>query len=372
MSQSPRRKFMKQGATMAGVAATGFLMKGTAMADTATKSAETKARTKRDKFSVAEKTIAELSAAMSTGATTAQQLTQLYLERIQQIDKTGPALNAIIELNPDALSIAIGLDKERATKGSRGPLHGIPVLLKDNIATADKMSTSAGSLALAGVSSPRDAFIVAKLRAAGAVILGKTNLSEWANIRSTRSTSGWSSRGGLTKNPYALNRNTSGSSAGSAAAIAASLAAIAVGTETDGSITSPASVNGLVGIKPTVGLLSRDGIVPISHSQDTAGPMARTVGDAAILLSAMAGMDARDAATTGSLGKTQDYTKALDVNGLKGARIGVARNFFVGNDRVQVVIETALSVLKAKGGPLAKAGAKRNERDSASRDRRIM
>ena len=221
-------------------------------------------------FTIVEASVAELQAAMTSGKLTAQKCAELYLARIKAIDKSGARLNAVIELNPDALSVAAALDVERKEKGPRGPLHGIPILLKDNIATADKMSTSAGSIALANVKPPRDAFIVANLRAAGAVILGKTNLSEWANIRSTRSTSGWSSRGGLTKNPYALDRNTSGSSAGSGAAVAASLAAVAVGTETDGSITSPASINGLVGIKPTVGLVSRDGIVPISHSQDTA------------------------------------------------------------------------------------------------------
>ena len=216
---------------------------------------------------------------MQAGKVNAQKLVKLYLARIRAIDKAGPRINSIIELNPDALSIAKMLDAERKIKGPRGPLHGIPVLLKDNIATADKMQTTAGSLALLGVKPPRDAFVVSRLREAGAVILGKTNLSEWANMRSTRSTSGWSARGGLTKNPYALDRNTSGSSSGSAAAIAASLAAIAVGTETDGSITSPAHVNGLVGLKPTLGLISRNGIVPIAHSQDTAGPMTATVRD---------------------------------------------------------------------------------------------
>ena len=228
-------------------------------------------------FDVTEKTVAELQAAMATGKTSAQQLVRLYLARIAAVDKAGPRLNAVIELNPDALAIATALDAERIAKGPRGLLHGIPVLLKDNIATADKMQTTAGSLALVGVKPPRDAELVSRLRDAGAVILGKTNLSEWANMRSTRSTSGWSARGGLTLNPYALDRNTSGSSSGSGASMAASLAAIAVGTETDGSITSPASVASLVGIKPTVGLVSRAGIVPIAHSQDTAGPMARTV-----------------------------------------------------------------------------------------------
>ncbi len=221
-------------------------------------------------FDVTEKTVAQLQAAMASGKTSAQQLVRLYLARIATIDKAGPRLNSVIELNPDALAIAAALDAERKAKGPRGPLHGIPVLLKDNIATADKMQTTAGSLALVGVKPPRDAFLVSQLRAAGAVILGKTNLSEWANMRSTRSTSGWSARGGLTLNPYALDRNTSGSSSGSGASIAASLAAVAVGTETDGSITSPASVANLVGIKPTVGLVSRAGVIPIAQSPDTA------------------------------------------------------------------------------------------------------
>jgi len=334
-----RRNFIQ----LSSIAASGVLIEGNVMAADAKKPGD---------FNLVEATIADLQQAMTSGTTNAKKLTELYLARIKAIDKSGPNLNAVIELNPDALSIAESLDEERAKKGKRGPLHGIPILLKDNIATADKMSTSAGSVALANVQPPRDAFIVKKLREAGAVIIGKTNLSEWANIRSTRSSSGWSSRGGLTKNPYALDRNTSGSSSGSGAAIAASLAAIAVGTETDGSITSPASVNGLVGIKPTVGLLSRNGIVPISHSQDTAGPMTRTVADAAAMLTVMAGVDARDAATAASKGKALDYTKSLDVNGLKGARIGVTRNFFGGNDRVHAVVEAALVVLKNKGAIL--------------------
>ena len=304
-------------------------------------------------FNVVEASVADLQAAMSAGRLTSRQLVLLYLERIKSIDKAGPKLNSVIELNPDALAIADALDRERKARGARGPLHGIPVLIKDNIATADKMQTTAGSLALVGVKPPRDAFVVARLREAGAVILGKTNLSEWANIRSTRSTSGWSSRGGLTRNPYALDRDASGSSSGSAAAVAASLAAVAVGTETDGSITSPSAVNGLVGIKPTVGLVSRSGIVPISHSQDTAGPMARTVSDAATLLTAMAGTDLRDDATRDASPRAVDYTKSLDANALKGARIGVVRSQFGGrNDLVSTEVEKALEVLKSKGAVL--------------------
>jgi amidase len=301
-------------------------------------------------FNIVEASAADLQAAMTSGRLTAKSLTAQYLARIKKIDKSGHSLNSIIELNPDALAIAEALDKERKAKGPRGPLHGIPVLLKDNIATADKMQTTAGSLAMIGAKAPRDAFLVAKLREAGAVILGKTNLSEWANIRSTRSTSGWSARGGLTKNPYALDRNTSGSSSGSGAAMAASLATLAVGTETDGSITSPASVNGLVGIKPTVGLISRDGIIPISHSQDTAGPMTRTVADTALLLTAMAGVDARDVAT--ALSKPLDYTAFLDAEGLKGARIGIASNGRASNARVQPIVDAAIEAMRAKGAVL--------------------
>lgn len=304
-------------------------------------------------FDVAEKTVVELQDAMATGKATAQQLVRLYLARIAAIDKAGPRLNSVIELNPDALAIAAALDAERKTKGPRGPLHGIPVLLKDNIATADKMQTTAGSLALVGMKPPRDAALVTRLRDAGAVILGKTNLSEWANIRSTRSTSGWSARGGLTLNPYALDRNTSGSSSGSGASMAASLAAVAVGTETDGSITSPASVAGLVGIKPTVGLVSRAGIIPISHSQDTAGPMTRTVADAAVLLTVMAGSDSRDPASAQANQKRADYTRFLNKDGLKGKRIGVVRAQIASyDDGVAAVVEAQLQVLKAHGATL--------------------
>jgi amidase len=299
-----------------------------------------------------EASVAQLQQAMESGKHTARSIAAYYMKRIAEIDKAGPHLNAVIELNPDALKIADELDRERRERGPRGPLHGIPVLIKDNIATADNMNSTAGSLALAGIRPPRDSHVAAQLRSAGALILGKTNLSEWANMRSPRSTSGWSGRGGLTLNPYALDRNCSGSSSGSAAAIAANLAALAVGSETDGSIVSPASICGLVGIKPTLGVVSRNGIIPIAHSQDTAGPMARTVTDAAILLNALAGVDQRDPITKESVGKVGDYTKVLDKNGLKGARIGVARNFFGNNDEVDAIIEQALLVLKAQGAEL--------------------
>ncbi len=300
-----------------------------------------------------EITVDELSAGLKSGKYTVRSIAEHYIRRIKEIDKDGPAINSIIELNPDVLSIADSLDKELKEKGARGSLHGIPVLIKDNIDTADKMETTAGSLALLGSKPVKDSFVVKQLRAAGVLILGKTNLSEWANIRSTHSTSGWSGRGGLTKNPYALDRNCSGSSSGSGAAAASNLCAIAIGTETDGSIVSPSSLNGLVGIKPTVGLVSRAGIIPISHSQDTAGPMARTVRDAAILLSAMQGVDHEDSATEDKKRKAySDYTKFLDSDGLQGARIGVVRKYFGFLPQVDDVIEKSLDVLKRKGAVL--------------------
>ncbi|MDF3881900.1 amidase [Cupriavidus basilensis] len=311
---------------------------------------------------IVEASVADLQSALISGKTTSQALVRAYLARIEAYDKNGPAVNAIIEANPDALTIAIDRDKERRDGKSRGPMHGIPILLKDNIATADKMQTTAGSLALLDARPPRDAFIVSRLRDAGAVILGKTNLTEWANFRSPRATSGWSSRGGLTKNPYALDRNTSGSSAGSAAAVAASFATVAVGTETDGSIISPSSINGIVGLKPTLGLVSRDGIVPIAHSQDTAGPMARTVADAAALLSVLCASDARDPATHEATSNARDYTRFLTLDGLRGKRLGVLRNHFGGrNDLVSAVIEQALEVLKAQGATLVDLAGLPNE-----------
>ncbi len=302
---------------------------------------------------IREAGVMTLQAAMQAGKTSSVSLVRAYLARIRAYDRAGPRINSVIELNPDAIDIAREMDRERKAGKVRGAMHGIPVLLKDNIVTADKMQTTAGSLALVGAKAPRDAFIVSQLRNAGAVIIGKTNLSEWANMRSTRSTSGWSSRGGLTKNPYALDRNTSGSSSGSGAAIAASFATVAVGTETDGSIISPSSICGLVGIKPTLGLVSRNGIIPIAHSQDTAGPMTRTVADAAALLTVLAGSDTRDAATREASGKTQDYTRCLDQNGLKAKRLGVVRSQFTGaGDLVSAVIEKSLEVLKAQGAVL--------------------
>ena len=303
-------------------------------------------------FELEETTIADLQAAMAAGRMTARSITQLYLDRIAELDKKGPTLRHVIEINPDALTTADLLDQERKAGRVRGPLHGIPILLKDNIDTADKMTTTAGSLALEGSIAPKDAFIAAKLRAAGAIFLGKANLSEWANFRSTHSTSGWSGRGGQAKNPYVLDRNPCGSSSGSGGAVAANLCAAAIGTETDGSIVCPSSANGIVGIKPTLGLLSRSGIIPIAHSQDTAGPMTRTLRDAVVMLGVLAGPDPADPATSASRSRGQitDYTKYLDPNGLRGARIGIPRAKFYGySDVTDKAINDAIAVMKAQG-----------------------
>jgi amidase len=301
-------------------------------------------------FELEETTINALQEGMKSGKYTARSLTDLYLRRIETLDKQGPALHSVIETNPDAASIADALDAERKSKGPRGPLHGIPVLLKDNIDTADKMTTTAGSLALAGSKPPQDSFIAAKLRAAGAVILGKANLSEWANIRSNHSSSGWSARGGQCRNPYVLDRNPCGSSSGSGSATSANLTTVSIGTETDGSIVCPSSTCGIVGIKPTVGLVSRAGVIPISHTQDTAGPMCRTVSDAAILLGALTGVDPRDPATNASQGHAlTDYTSHLDPNGLKGKRIGISRSDFGFNPIVDRLMADVIDVLKKQG-----------------------
>jgi amidase len=302
---------------------------------------------------LSEASIADLGARMAAGELSARRITQWYLDRIAAIDDAGPTLNAVVEINPDALAIADALDAERAAGRLRGPLHGIPVLLKDNIDTGDRMKTTAGSLALADHVAASDAFVTARLREAGAVIIGKTNLSEWANFRSRDSSSGWSSRGGQTRNPYALDRSPCGSSSGTGAAIAAGLAAVGVGTETDGSIVCPASSNGLVGIKPTVGLVSRTGIIPIAHSQDTAGPMARSVADAALLLAAMRGVDAADAASESSGEHAAiDLAAALDPGALNGKRIGVLRQFFGFDRRVDAAMEAAIATLKAQGAEI--------------------
>ncbi len=346
-----RRNFLKNG-SVASIAITTL---AAASCNTAapkdTKAQDTASTTNNPSdFALNEITIDELQQKMQQGAYTSRSVTEMYLKRIDEIDKKGPMLNAVIEINPDALTIADQMDSERKSGKIRGPLHGIPVLIKDNINSGDKMMTTAGSIALDGNHAGADAFIIKQLRAAGAVLLGKTNLSEWANFRSTRSTSGWSSRGGQTRCPYLLDRNPSGSSSGTGAAVAANLCTVGIGTETDGSVVSPSSISGLVGIKPTVGLLSRSGIIPISKTQDTAGPMARTVKDAAILLGALAGVDANDAVTAASKGKAiSDYTSSLDVNALKGKRIGIEKSFLKGHEGVVALYNKGIDLLKKQG-----------------------
>jgi len=343
-----RREFLQRSALLSVAACAGGITGGCS-----TTARVRSAATQVKSFELEEITIAQLRRGLASRRFTSAGLVKSYLRRIGEIDQQGPLLNAIIELNPDALPIARALDRERAAKGPRGPLHGIPILIKDNIDTHDRMMTTAGSLALLGSIAPRDSFLVERFRAAGAVLLGKTNLSEWANFRGSKSISGWSGRGGLSRNPYVTDRSTSGSSAGSAAAVSASLCAVAIGTETDGSIVSPSSYCGVVGLKPTVGLVSRSGIIPISSSQDTAGPMARCVADAAILLSAMTGLDDRDEATAASAEKAErDYTLFLDASSLRSARIGVARSSFKINRLVDPVLETALAAIKNEGATL--------------------
>ena len=344
-----RRNFLKSSSlasvtlTGVGVVACNDSVKTTSASNTVT-----------DNFELNEISIDQLQKKMQDGTLSSKAITQLYLNRIDQIDKKGPALHAVIELNPDAISIAEAMDNERKEGKIRGPLHGIPVLIKDNINTGDKMMTTAGSLALVGNRAKADAFIIKQLRESGAVILGKTNLSEWANFRSSRSSSGWSSRGGQTKNPYYLDRSPSGSSSGSGSAVAANLCTVAIGTETDGSVIAPSSNCGLVGIKPTVGLLSRSGIIPISKTQDTAGPMARTVKDAAILLGVLAGVDAADAVTLESKGKAEkDYTKFLDKNALKGKRMGIEKSFLKGrHEGVVALYQQAIEEIKKQGATI--------------------
>jgi amidase len=360
-----RRNFLKN-SSAAGVAITSFAV---ACNTTATnKNAEKEnASTSPEDFKLNEITIDELQQKMKSGEYTSRSITEMYLKRINDIDKNGPAINAVIELNPDALNIADGLDNERKSGKVRGPLHGIPVLIKDNINTADKMMTTAGALALEGNKASKDAFIIKHLREAGAVLLGKTNLSEWANFRSSRSTSGWSSRGGQTKNPVMLDRNPCGSSSGSGAAVAANLCAVAIGTETDGSVIAPSSFCGIVGIKPTVGLLSRSGIIPISKTQDTAGPMARTVKDAAILLGILTGVDSDDPVTNESNGKAQkDYTQFLDANGLKGKKIGVEKSFMEGHEGVVGLYKQAIDVLKNQGATIVEVELLKATKDAGS------
>jgi amidase len=346
VSRQDRRGFLQAG--LLGVAATAATPFSSRRAEAA--SAAAPATPGIQPFELDEISLAELQDGMKSGKFTAHSIAEKYLARIEAIDKHGPAVNSVIEVNPDALTLADALDRERHARRPRGALHGIPVLIKDNIGTYDRMQTTAGSLALIGAAPSKDSFVAKKLRDAGAVILGKTNLSEWANIRSSHSSSGWSGRGGQTRNPYALDRNPCGSSSGSGVAVAANLCAVAIGTETDGSIVCPASTNGIVGIKPTVGLVSRAGIIPIAHSQDTAGPMARTVTDAAILLGALTGVDRDDPATAASLRKgLPDYTKFLDAKGLAGARIGVARRLFSFHDAVDKLMNEAIDEIKRQG-----------------------
>ncbi len=341
--EPPRRKFLR---TTLACGASSVILPSLASAHELTLESAPAVKP----FELDEVTISELQRWMASGRSTSHAVTEKYLARIEDVDKNGPTVNSVIEVNPEALAIADALDQERKEKGTRGPLHGIPVLIKDNIDTGDKMMTTAGSLALVDSRAAKDAFVVKKLREAGAVVLGKTNLSEWANIRSSHSISGWSGRGGQTHNPYALDRNPCGSSSGSGSAAAANLCAIAIGTETDGSVVCPSNANGLVGIKPTLGLASRTGIIPIAHSQDTPGPMARTVRDAAVLLSVMAGTDASDKYTAeSSSNAAADYTKFLDPAGLKGARIGVARKLAGFNEIVDKVFDEAIAAMKAQG-----------------------
>lgn len=354
-----RRTFLKN-SSVASVSASTLITCSSPKSE----NTENRATSANDDFALNELTINDLQAKMQSGAYTSEAITQLYLDRIDAIDKKGPRLNAIIEINPDALTMAKAMDQERKAGKLRGPMHGIPVLIKDNIDTHDQMMTTAGSLALEGHKAASDAFIVTQLRKAGAVILGKTNLSEWANFRSTRSTSGWSSRGGQTRNPYVLDRNPSGSSSGSGSAVSANLCAVAVGTETDGSIIAPASMCGLVGLKPTVGLVSRSGIIPISATQDTAGPMARTVTDAAILLGAMAGVDPVDAVTLESRGKSAtDYMPFLKVDGLASKRIGIEKSFLEGHEDVVALYKAAIDALKKQGATIVEVELRKELRE---------
>ncbi len=334
INKQNRREFLQIGA--AGLTALTFLKNTNAQMSS--------------KMQIEELTINEIQDKMKSGELTARKLTELYLQRIKEID---PKLNSVLEINPDALKIADELDKERKNGKIRSQMHGIPILIKDNIDTADKMKTTAGSLALLDAPTPKDdAFIVRQLRKAGAVIIGKTNLSEWANFRSTKSSSGWSGRGGQTHNPYILDRNPCGSSAGTGAAIAANLATVGIGTETDGSIICPSATTGIVGLKPTLGLVSRSGIIPIAHSQDTAGPMTRTVADAAILLGVLVGSDKNDSITSQAGKGETDYTKFLQKDGLKNMRIGVGRQTFGRNSKIDAVVEPQLQVLKDGGATL--------------------
>ncbi len=335
-----RRSFFTRGAVA-----------GIAVAAAGVTRSEAKPTAVDSSFELEEATITELQRAMAAGDLSSRGIVRAYIDRIEKLDRRGPTLNQVLETNPDALTLADTLDDERREGRLRGPLHGIPILVKDNIGTRDRLTTTAGSLALEGMIAPRDAFLIRRLRSAGAIILGKTNLSEWANFRSTQSSSGWSGRGGQGKNPYALDRSPCGSSSGSAAATAANFCAAAIGTETDGSVVCPSSINGIVGIKPTLGLVSRSGVIPLAHSQDTAGPMARTVADAAALLGAIAGVDPGDDATAAAVGRIErDYPRFCDPDGLRGARIGVARERFFGySPETDAIVESAIEAIKSAG-----------------------
>lgn len=364
-----RRHFLKN-SSVAGIAASALTL---AACETTEQKKPVADDGFKDDFELNEITIDTLQAKMKSGEYTSRSITEMYLKRIAAIDKDGPKLNAVIELNPDALAIADAMDAERKAGKVRGAMHGIPVLIKDNINTADKMMTTAGALALAGNIASTDAFIVAQLRKSGAVLLGKTNLSEWANFRSTRSCSGWSSRGGQTKNPFVLDRSACGSSSGSGSAVSANLCTVAIGTETDGSVIAPSSFCGVVGIKPTVGLLSRSGIIPISKTQDTAGPMARTVKDAAILLSVLTGVDANDEVTKESEGKAAtDYTTFLDVNALKGKRIGIEKKFLSGHEGIVELYKKSIETLKSLGAEVVELELLNAISDAASGEYTVL
>ena len=369
-----RRNFLKKGSvTSIAITSLGLASCQPTANDPKKEMADNKSDQFVDEFELNEVTIDELQQKMQNGDYTSKSLTELYLKRIGAIDKKGPVLNAVIEINPDALSIAEDMDRERKEGKVRGPMHGIPVLIKDNIDTGDKMMTTAGSLALEGHKASKDAFIIKQLRESGAVLLGKTNLSEWANFRSSRSSSGWSSRGGQTKNPCVLDRNPCGSSSGSGAAVAANLCTVAIGTETDGSVIAPSSFNGIVGIKPTVGLLSRSGIIPISKTQDTAGPMTRTVKDAAILLAALTGVDEADPVTKESDGKVKkDYTPFLDSNGLQGKRIGIEKSFLEGHEGVVAVFKQAIELLQTKGATIVEVELLKKTRELGDAEFTVM
>jgi len=341
-----RRQFLGTAAS----AATALALPWSAAGADSLPFARSEAPTEPPELALLEVSFSELAEGMDTGRWTSRSIVEQYLAAIDRYDRRGPALNTILEVNPEALELADALDEERRTKGKRSELHGIPILVKDNIGTADRMHTSAGSLALADSYAPRDAYVVERLRAAGCIILGKSNMSEWANARGRGSIGGWSGRGRLTRNPYALDRSAGGSSSGTAAAVSANLAPAAIGTETMGSIVTPSALCGIVGLKPTVGLVSRAGIIPVSYTQDTPGPMCRTVRDAAMLLSAIAGPDPRDKATTeGSIRRSADYTTFLKPDGLRGARIGVARNLFGDSLVADRVIERAIETMRAAG-----------------------